>query len=81
VHWASDLPLAVAIGTWSGLTVVARSHRRADSQDDPRAERSGREIEHGPNVLIQVVRSTTVAPVAGRGAGLAWSIPLQIGGP
>lgn len=81
VHWASDLPLAVAIGTWSGLTVVARSHRCADSQDDQHAERSGRKIEHGPHVLIQVVRSTTVAPVAGRGAGLAWSIPLQIGGP
>lgn len=26
VHWMSDLPLAVAIGTWSGLSVESHSH-------------------------------------------------------
>jgi membrane-associated phospholipid phosphatase len=26
-HWASDNPLGVAIGTWSGLTVLKRQHR------------------------------------------------------
>ncbi len=26
VHWASDLPVAALIGTWSGITVVARQH-------------------------------------------------------
>lgn len=27
VHWTSDLPLAIAIGTWSGLTVENRAHK------------------------------------------------------
>ncbi len=27
VHWMSDLPLAVAIGTWSGLSVESHVHR------------------------------------------------------
>ena len=26
VHWMSDLPLAAAIGTWSGLSVESHSH-------------------------------------------------------
>ncbi len=28
VHWVSDLPLAAAIGTWSGLAVESHVHRR-----------------------------------------------------
>lgn len=28
VHWASDLPLAAAIGTWAGLRVESHSHPR-----------------------------------------------------
>jgi len=70
VHWASDLPLAAAIGTWSGLTVVARSHRNARQSVAPTGDL---------DVLVQVLRSTMVVPVAGRGAGLAWSIPLELG--
>lgn len=26
LHWASDLPLAAAIGTWSGISIVSRQH-------------------------------------------------------
>lgn len=73
VHWASDLPLAAAIGTWSGLTVVARSHRKYVKRSDARTS--------VPTVLVEMLRSTTVVPVAGggHGAGLAWSIPLELG--
>jgi membrane-associated phospholipid phosphatase len=70
VHWGSDLPLAAAIGTWSGLTVAARSHRNAGQSAAPTGD---------VGALVQVLRSTTVVPVAGRGAGLAWSIPLELG--
>ncbi len=28
VHWASDLPLAALIGTWSGATVVSHQHKQ-----------------------------------------------------
>jgi hypothetical protein len=78
-HWASDLPIAAAIGTWSGLTVVARSHRKADQ--------SNKRTDDIPGELVQVLRSTTVVPVAeggagrrgGHGAGLAWTIPLELG--
>jgi membrane-associated phospholipid phosphatase len=70
VHWASDLPLAAAIGTWSGLTVIARSHRNAKQSVAPSGDLGA---------LVQVLRSTTVVPAAGRGAGLAWSIPLELG--
>ena len=70
VHWASDLPLAVAIGTWSGLTVVARSH--------PNATQSETRTGDLPAALVQMLRSTTVVPVAGQGAALSWSIPLQV---
>lgn len=31
VHWVSDLPLAAAIGTWSGLAVESHVHRRRHS--------------------------------------------------
>lgn len=31
VHWVSDLPLAAAIGTWSGLAVESHVHRRQSS--------------------------------------------------
>jgi membrane-associated phospholipid phosphatase len=73
VHWASDLPLAIAIGTWSGLTVVGRSH--------PSAKQSDTHADELPPGLVQVLRSTTVVPVAGggHGAGLSWSIPLELG--
>lgn len=70
VHWASDLPLAAAIGTWSGLTVVARSHRNA--------RQSGTRTGELPTALVEMLLSTKVVPVAGRGAGLMWSIPLQL---
>jgi len=33
VHWVSDLPLAAAIGTWAGMTVVGRA--RAHTQHWP----------------------------------------------
>jgi membrane-associated phospholipid phosphatase len=71
VHWASDLPLAAAIGTWSGLTVVARSHMQADLSDP--------KTRLGRNALMKMLRSTTVVPVAGKGAALSWSIPLELG--
>lgn len=73
VHWASDLPLAAAIGTWSGLTVVGRSHRSSTSSPST--------TDNLPAALARIVRSTTVVPVAGggRGAGLGWSIPLELG--
>jgi hypothetical protein len=79
VHWASDLPIAAAIGTWSGLTVVARSHWKGDQ--------SNKRTDDIPGDLVQVLRSTTVVPVAeggagrrgGHGAGLAWTIPLELG--
>jgi len=71
VHWASDLPLAAAIGTWSGLTVVARSH--------PKARQSGIQTGGLPTALVEMLRSTTVVPVAGHGAALTWSIPLELG--
>jgi membrane-associated phospholipid phosphatase len=72
-HWASDLPLAVAIGTWSGLTVVARAHPKYAKRSDTRTD--------DPGFLLEMLRSTTVVPVAGggHGAGLAWSIPLELG--
>ncbi|HXN75058.1 MAG TPA: phosphatase PAP2 family protein, partial [Gemmatimonadaceae bacterium] len=72
VHWASDLPLAAAIGTWSGLTIVARSHPKYLKRSDARTG--------VPTVLVEMLRSTTVVPVAGggHGAGLAWSIPLEL---
>jgi membrane-associated phospholipid phosphatase len=72
VHWASDLPVAAAIGTWSGLTIVARSHPKYLKRSDARTG--------VPTVLVEMLRSTTVVPVAGggHGAGLAWSIPLEL---
>jgi membrane-associated phospholipid phosphatase len=72
-HWASDLPLAVAIGTWSGLTVVARSHPKYVKRPDTRTSL--------PTAIVEMLRSTTVVPVArgGHGAGLAWSVPLELG--
>jgi membrane-associated phospholipid phosphatase len=71
VHWASDLPVAAAIGTWSGLTVVARSHRNA--------RQSGVQTGGLSTALVEILRSTTVVPVAGHGAALSWSIPLELG--
>jgi membrane-associated phospholipid phosphatase len=71
VHWASDLPLAAAIGTWSGLTVVARSHPHAQQSDT----RTGRL----PTAIVEMLHSTTLVPVAGHGAALSWSIPLELG--
>ena len=70
VHWASDLPLAAAIGTWSGLTVVARSHPHARQSNT----RTGL-----PDPIVEMLRSTTVVPVAGHGAALSWSIPMELG--
>ena len=71
VHWASDLPIAAAIGTWSGLTVVARSH--------PHAQQSDTRTGGLPTAIVEMLRSTTVVPVAGHGAALTWSIPLELG--
>ena len=71
VHWASDLPLAAAIGTWSGLTVVARSHRNT--------RQSGEQSDVAPSALVEMLRSTAVVPIAGHGKALAWSIPLELG--
>jgi len=56
VHWASDLPLAAAIGTWSGLTVIARSHQSARQSD----------MSGGiPTELVEMLRSTSVVPAPG----------------
>lgn len=71
VHWASDLPLAAAIGTWSGLTVIARTHTKRQ----PSAART-RDLPAG---LTELLRSTSIAPLASHGAGLSWSIPLELG--
>jgi membrane-associated phospholipid phosphatase len=70
VHWASDLPLAAAIGTWSGLTVIARTH--------PQRQRSDTQTRDLPAGLVDVLRSTSVVPIA-HGAGLSWTIPLELG--
>ncbi len=70
VHWASDLPLAAAIGTWSGLTVVARSHANAGQ--------SGIRSDGAPSALVEMLRSTTVVPVAGHGKALMWSVPFEL---
>jgi membrane-associated phospholipid phosphatase len=70
-HWASDLPLAMAIGTWSGLTVVARSHPKYVKRSDIRTS--------VPDPIVEILRSTTVVPVAGHGAALSWSIPMELG--
>ena len=70
VHWASDFPLAVAVGTWSGLTVVGRSHPHARQADTPTGDL--------PAALVEMLRSTTVLPIAGQGAALSWSIPLEL---
>ena len=70
VHWASDLPLAAAIGTWSGLTVIARTHRN-DRQFDTR---SGI-----PTELVEMLRSTSVVPAPGHREALSWTLPLELG--
>ena len=70
VHWASDLPLAAAIGTWSGLTVVARSHRNARQSDT----RGGIPAE-----LVEMLRSTSVVPAPRHHAAVSWTIPLELG--
>ena len=69
VHWASDLPLAAAIGTWSGVTVLARTRNRR--------ERSGTQARDLPAGLVDVLRSPSVVSVPGHGVGLAWSIPVN----
>jgi membrane-associated phospholipid phosphatase len=71
VHWASDLPLAAAIGTWSGLTVIARTHAKR--------QRADAETHDPSDGLIDVLRSTSLVPIAGRGVGLSWSMPLELG--
>jgi membrane-associated phospholipid phosphatase len=71
VHWVSDLPLAAAIGTWSGITVVARSHRNTGQ--------SGIQSDRAPSALVEMLRSTTVVPLAGHGTALSWSIPFELG--
>ena len=72
VHWASDLPLAAAIGTWSGITVLARTHTQRQ-----RSDAQARDLPAG---LVDVLRATSVVPIA-HGAGLSWSIPLELGSP
>lgn len=73
VHWASDLPLAAAIGTWSGITILART--------DPRRHRSEARGRDVPGGLVDALRATSVVPIAGHGAGLSWSIPMELGSP
>ena len=34
VHWASDLPIAALIGTWSGMTVVSHQHSHPHNRLD-----------------------------------------------
>lgn len=59
-HWASDLPLAAAIGTWSGVTVVAR-------------ENAGRQASTRTPVE-RVLRSATLVPMRGARLGVEWSL-------
>jgi membrane-associated phospholipid phosphatase len=73
VHWASDLPLAAAIGTWSGITIIART--------EPRRQRSEARARDLPAGLVDVLRATSLVPLPGHGAGLSWSIPLELGRP
>ena len=73
VHWASDLPLAAAIGTWSGITIIART--------DSRRQRSEARARDLPAGLVDVLRATSVVPISGHGVGLSWSIPLELGSP
>jgi membrane-associated phospholipid phosphatase len=72
VHWASDLPLATAIGIWSGRTVVMRSH----AQRQPGAAAAG-----VSNALLETLRSTTVVPAGGGRTAISWSLPLDLGSP
>lgn len=53
VHWASDLPLGAFIGTWSGLTVVARAHARGKNRLERFLTSAG------------VVAATSTGPVLG----------------
>lgn len=89
VHWVSDLPLAAAIGTWSGLTIVGRAHgwkKRAhqsvapDSTDitDAAATAIGTGITP---VLERIVDGMSVAPTAHSGVAIAWSLPFDIPAP
>jgi membrane-associated phospholipid phosphatase len=71
VHWASDLPLAAAIGTWSGLTVIARTHTQRQPSGAPT-----RDFTAG---LTELLRSTSIVPLAEHGAGLSWCLPLELG--
>jgi membrane-associated phospholipid phosphatase len=73
VHWASDLPVAAAIGTWSGMTIMARTY--------PQRQRSEARARDLPAGLVDVLRATSVVPIAGHGAALSWSIPLELGSP
>jgi membrane-associated phospholipid phosphatase len=73
VHWASDLPLAAAIGTWSGITVLARTHSQRQ-----RSDARARDLPAG---LVDVLRATSVVPIAGHGVGLSWSMPMELGSP
>jgi len=61
VHWMSDLPLAIAIGTWSGLSVESHSrHKRT----------------HINTVVRRIVDATTIARTADGETLVGWSVPF-----
>jgi membrane-associated phospholipid phosphatase len=66
VHWASDLPIAAAIGAWSGSTVVALRH----SSTDPHAGRSAHDV----------LSSLTIMPAGGGRIAFGVSLPLDAAG-
>lgn len=65
VHWVSDLPLAAAIGIWSGLTVESHVHR------DVHRSRHG-------NRIAPVLASTTIQRSADGRTLVGWSIPFVV---
>lgn len=77
VHWVSDLPLAAAIGTWSGLTVVGRAHAWK-----ARSRRSvARDTAGATPALERIVTAMSVAPSAHSGVVVAWTLPFDIAAP
>lgn len=93
VHWVSDLPLAAAIGTWSGLTIVGRAHgwkrhahpaapdiTNAAATDSATGDPAADGAGATP-VLERIVDAMSVAPTAYSGVSVGWSFPFDIAAP
>ncbi len=61
VHWMSDLPLAAAIGTWSGLAVESHVHRHRSSRS---------------NAIGHIIEYTTVGRAPNGGTSIGLSLPF-----